>query len=112
MDRDGALVSAREAAVKFAAAHPEVHFAVAQAGDKADFKLDFTTDTQKVTNAINGIGPTKGSSVWSAVTLAGAALKEHKDWQPNILLMVGDDDNVQPQNAAVGKTAVHSSGAA
>ena len=110
MDKDGALVSAREGAIKFAAAHPDIEFAVVQAGDKPDLKLDFTTDIQKITNAVNAIGPTKGSAIWGAVTIAGTTLKEKPSLQPNILMILGDDDTVAPQTQPVGRTAVNSSG--
>ena len=110
MDKDGALVSARDGAIKYASAHPEIQFAVIQAGDKPDLKLDFSTDLQKITNAINGIGPTKGSAIWGGVTIAGTTLKDRPSFQPNIVLIVGDDDTVAPQNQPVGRTAVNSSG--
>lgn len=110
MDKDGALVSAREGAIKFVSAHPEIQFGVVQAGDKADLKLGLSTDTQKIISAINSVGPTKGTAAWGALTIAGTTLKERPELQPNIMMIVGDEDNVAPQNQPIGRTAVNSSG--
>lgn len=118
MDKDGALVSARKGAVDLVNSSPAgTQFAVVQAGDKADLRADMTADKKALvqaiegTNGSGGIGPTKGSAVWSALTVAGSVLQQNKALQPNVLLIVGDNDNVSPKDEPVGRNAVSSAGA-
>jgi hypothetical protein len=118
MDKDGALVSARKGATDLINSSPDgTNFAVVQAGDKADLRADMSTDKATLLTAINGsggtggIGPTKGSAVWSALNVAGSVLKQNKTLQPNVVLIVGDNDTVSPKDEPLGRNAVSSAGA-
>lgn len=118
MDKDGALVSARKGATDLINSSPDgTNFAVVQAGDKADLRADMSTDKATLLTAINGsggtggIGPTKGSAVWSALNVAGSVLKQNKTLQPNVVLIVGDNDTVSPKDEPLGRNVVSSAGA-
>ena len=120
MDQNGGLVNARKGAVDVVNAAPaSTRFAVVQAGDRADLKIDLTTDKAAVIDSIDGssskgiggIGPTQGSAVWSALRIAGGVLQAAPALQPNVMLAVGDNDNVSPKDEPVGKSSVTNAGA-
>ncbi len=113
MDADGALIRAREGATKVVdASGADTEFAVVQAGDKATLVRDFTSDKSSIKTAIDGIGATKGSAIWSSLNIAGATLTKSSELQPNVLLIVGDSDNVKPQDESLGRSAITGAGAA
>jgi tight adherence protein B len=114
MDADNSLAQSREGAKKIVDANTGggIRFAVVQAGDKGGRLVqDFTSDASALKKAIDGIGPTPGAAVWSALNIAGSALQQRNDLQPNIVLFVGDNDNVKPADEPLGRTAVISAGA-
>jgi tight adherence protein B len=108
------LTDAREGAEKFVSANAggTMHFAVVQAGDKATLLQDFTTEAAAVNHAIEGIGPTQGSAIGGALSIAGTDLANNPQLQANVLLVVGDNDNVKPSAEPIGRSAVVSAGAA
>jgi len=120
LDQNGALVNARKGAVDVVNKAPaSTRFAVVQAGDRANLKIDLTTDKAAVidtiggssSNGTGGIGPTKGSAVWSALRIAGGVLRAQPALQPNLILAVGDNDNVSPNDEPLGRSSVTNAGA-
>jgi tight adherence protein B len=83
-----------------------VEYAIVQAGDRADTRADFTKDATRLESSLRSIGPTDGSAVWSAVSLAASMLEERARLQPNIVLITADDDNKEPALAPVSRSAV------
>jgi len=115
MDADGSLARAREGAKKVVEANAgtgAARFAIVQAGDGGGRLVqDFSSDAASLNRAIDGIGPTKGSAVWSALNIAGSALVERSDLQPNVILITANNDNVKPADEPLGRTAITTAGA-
>lgn len=133
MDNGGGLAAARASLNDFIIStlknDPNMQFAVVQAGDTANLKVDFTNDVRAVTNAIQpiqpedpnapratgGIGPTNKTAIWAALKIAGAAFSDpnargHR-LQPNILFVTGGVDTVSDKDEPVGRTSVLTAGA-
>jgi tight adherence protein B len=69
-----------------------VEYAIVQAGDRADTRVDFTKDTTRIENALRSIGPTDGSAIWGGMNLAASMLGERTRLQPNVVLISADND--------------------
>jgi tight adherence protein B len=121
MDGSSALVEAKEAAKQWvrgrtAEQQATQAFAVFVASDKGVQIQDFTTDTTRIVNAIDRIGPAsteearQQSALWSAVRQAADGLAE-RSGQPNLVIMSGTNDNVTGADRAGAAGAVTASGA-
>ena len=108
MSNTSALVTLKDRAKEFvkATTGKGVLVAVYQAGDKANIVQSFTADLTKLDNAIDRLTPTKSSAIWSALRLAGGGYGQENRIQPNIVLAVGDDDAVSPNDQSAARGTV------
>jgi tight adherence protein B len=113
MDDSGALVAAKAGAKQWVEGLPggaAQRFAVVTAADKADLLQGFTSDRQRVLNAIDRVAPAptekgrKQTALWSAVRLAGTELAEQPGL-PSMVLMTAQGDTTA-SDAAAGRGAV------
>lgn len=110
MDQSGALVSAKEAAKQWIDRTSDTAFAIYAAGDKATVVQTFTTDKERAKSAIDRLGPSKASSLWTAVRQAGTSFR-NTDFQPNVVVIAGDPDTVAPNDQTAARGAVVANGA-
>ncbi|HEY5153736.1 MAG TPA: hypothetical protein VIJ47_03310, partial [Acidimicrobiales bacterium] len=118
MESSGALASAKEAARTWIRSRSNdriytEQFAIYAANDEGILVQDFTADTGRLLAAIDRVGPPasedgrKKTALWPAVRQAAAALTTKSDFQPNLVLMMGENDNVAggQKAAATGEIA-------
>ncbi len=110
MDQSGALVSAKEAAKQWIDDAGDTSFAIYGAGDKAALIQSFTTDKERAKSAIDRLGPSKASALWSTVRQAGSSFL-NTDLQPNVVVVAGDADTVTPNDYTAARGAVVATGA-
>jgi tight adherence protein B len=122
MDDSGALLEAKDAAKAWVRSRTGDDaafqaFAVFVASDAGVQLQDFTTDTERLVNAIDRVAPPstaegrEQSALWSAVRQAADGLAERTDSQPNLVIMTGTNDNVSGKDRTAATGAVTSSGA-
>jgi tight adherence protein B len=111
MNEGNVLPGVRDTILRQARQFPNLDYGVVQAGDRADMRADFTRDPTRLENALGSIGPTEGSAVWNGLALAASMLDERTRLQPNIVLISASSDLVNPEAAAVARSAVVANGA-
>jgi tight adherence protein B len=102
----GVLPDVRDTILRVARQHPGLEYGVVQAGDRADIRADLTRDPARLASAVSSIGPTNGSAVWTAVSLAVSMFSDRERLQPNIVLVSADSDTVTPAAAPVARSAI------
>ena len=118
MDSSGALASAKEAARTWVKSRSNdraytEQFAIYAANDEGVLLQDFTADTTRLLAAIDRVGPPstedgrKKTALWSAVRQAASDLTSKGDFQPNLVIMAGQNDNASggQRAAATGEIA-------
>jgi len=120
MDTSGALASAKEAARTWINSRSNdrtftEQFAIYAANDEGVLVQDFTADTTRLLAAIDRVGPPstedgrKKTALWSAVRQAAAALTTKSDFQPNLVIMAGQNDNASRDQKAAATGEIASS---
>jgi len=120
MDSSGALAAAKEAARTWikSRSNDRVYteqFAIYAANDEGVLIQDFTADTTRLLAAIDRVGPPateegrKKTALWAAIRQAGAALTAKSDFQPNLVIMAGQNDNASGSQKAAATGEIASS---
>ncbi|MCX7619910.1 MAG: type II secretion system F family protein [Acidimicrobiales bacterium] len=107
------LVNAKDAAKQLVAKYSaaKIPVAIYLAGDRAELIQSFTTDRNNLERAIDRIGPTQKTALWSAVRkAAGAFGGDNARLQPNLLVIAGDNDSVSPADQGPARGEVVSKG--
>lgn len=118
MDASGALSAAKEAARAWirGRSNDRVYteqFGIFAANDEGVVVEDFTADTNRLLAALDRVGPPSTeagrskTALWAAVRAAAADLTSKGDFQPNLVIMAGQNDNASggQHAAAVGEIA-------
>lgn len=122
-DSTGVLVEAKSAAKDWLTSRSQAEkdtqiVAVYETVGTTLMVQDFTSDEQRITSALDRVGPATDESVadqsqlWGAVKQAASSLGEQGGYQPNLVLMAvqGDTASGQLQGAARGQVATSRSG--
>ena len=114
MDTSGALLEAKEAAKDWVRGRDGAQqgaqaFAVYAASDAGVQIQSYTTDTQRLVDAIDSIAPPateearSEAAVWSALAQAAQSLDDRPGSQPNIVVMTATNDTVTGCDDAGGR---------
>jgi len=117
MDSSGALVAAKDAAKKWvrgrsAEARDNQLVGIVTASNKGVVQQTLTLDEERILNAIDRVAPpTDAKSVgqtalWSAIRQAAGLLTQRSDFQPNIVVMTSNSDNISGGEEAAARGAV------
>jgi tight adherence protein B len=120
MDTSGALASAKEAARQWIRGRSNdrtftEQFAIYAANDEGVLIQSFTADASRLLSAIDQVGPPstdKGrtkTALWATVRQAAGALTEKSEFQPNLVIMAGQNDNVSGSSKAAATGEIASS---
>ena len=124
MDTSGALLEAKDAAKDWVRGREGAQqgaqaFAVYAASDTGVQIQSYTTDTERLVEAIDSVAPPateearSEAAVWSAVAQAAQSFEDRPGSQPNIVVMTATNDTVTGATTrAVARGSVRSSGAA
>ncbi len=114
MDTSGALLEAKEAAKDWVRGRDGAQqgaqaFAVYAASDVGVQIQSYTTDTQRLVDAIDSIAPPateearSEAAVWSALAQAAQSFDDRPGSQPNIVVMTATNDSVTGSTTPVGR---------
>ncbi|HEX8581725.1 MAG TPA: type II secretion system F family protein [Acidimicrobiales bacterium] len=93
MDQRGAFRHAKDAAQAFVAGGlPSDRFAIVAMGDTATVVQGFTTDTARLTEAIEDLGPQPGAAIWDGVRKAALLFTDDPQLQANIVVITDGPD--------------------